>query len=259
MNGLQGLLFHEGDRTRRSNILAEIWETEKRGIIIRDSDLIPFGADSQPVPLSQLQNSLRPDELVLEYALDEPTSILLAIDQRSITTYRLPSRRELNQLVEDYLADINSTEKNLQTGRRLADVLLGPVSNRSQKRFIVIAHERLQALPFDALLMPDQRFLAETHVVTYSPSATILTELRAGREPHLRNRLLGVGAVPYTVAEAVPGAFYALNRGGEIGLTRAIRPGTRPEVLASTGIAKGIGGGGDGHPRQQAVVGPRGN
>jgi CHAT domain-containing protein len=218
VNGLQGLLFHEADRTRRSNILAEIWETEKRGIIIRDSDPIPFGADSQPVPLSQLQNTLHPDELVLEYALDEPTSILLAIDQRSITTYRLPSRRELDQLVDNYLANINGAEKNLQTGKRLAVVLLGPVLNRPQKRFIVVAHERLQALPFDALEMPDQRFLAETHVVTYSPSATILFELRADPETHLRNRLLGVGAVPYTVAEAVPGAFHALNRGGEIGL-----------------------------------------
>ena len=222
VNGLQGLLFHEADRTRRSNILAEIWETEKRGIIIRDSDPIPFGADSQPVPLSQLQSTLRPDELVLEYALDEPTSILLAIDQRSITTYRLPSRRELDQLVENYLANINMAEQNSQTGRRLADVLLGPVSNRPQKRFIIVAHDRLQALPFDALVMPDQRFLAETHVVTYSPSATILSELRAGGETHLRNRLLGVGAVPYTVAEAVPGAFYALNRGGDIGVSAGL-------------------------------------
>ena len=136
VNGLQGLLFHEADRTRRSNILAEIWETEKRGIIIRDSDPIPFGADSQPVPLSQLQSTLRPDELVLEYALDEPTSILLAIDQRSITTYRLPSRRELDQLVEKYVANINTADQNSQVGRRLTDILLGPVSNRPQKRFI---------------------------------------------------------------------------------------------------------------------------
>jgi CHAT domain-containing protein len=219
VNGLQGLLFHEADRTRRSNILAEIWETEKRGIIIRDSDPIPFGADSQPVPLSQLQNSLRPDELVLEYALDEPTSILLAIDQRSISTYKLPSRRELDQSVENYLANINTAEQNPQIGGNLRDVLLGPVSNRPQKRFIIVAHDRLQALPFDALVMPDQRFLAETHIVTYSPSATILAELRAGGETHLKNRLLGVGAVPYTVAEAVPGAFHALNRGGEIGLS----------------------------------------
>ncbi len=219
VNRLQGLLFHESDRTRRSNILAEIWETEKRGIIIRDSDPIPFGVDSQPVPLSQLQNTLRSDELVLEYALDEPTSILLAIDQHSITPYRLPSRHELDQLVDDYLANINSAERNLQTGKRLATELLGPVSNRPQKRFIVIAHGRLDALPFDALETPDQRYLAETRVVTYSPSATILSELRAGPETHLRNRLLGVGAVPYTVAEAVPGAFYALNRGGAIGLS----------------------------------------
>ena len=219
VNRLQGLLFHESDRTRRSNILAEIWETEKRGIIIRDSDPIPFGADSQPVPLSQLQNTLRADELVLEYALDEPNSILLAIDQRSITPFSLPSRHELDQLVNDYLADINSAEKNPQTGERLAAALLGPVSSRRQKRFIVIAHGRLDALPFDALEMPDHRYLAETRVVTYSPSATILFELRAGRETHLRNRLLGVGAVPYTVAEAVPGALYALNRGGGIGLS----------------------------------------
>jgi CHAT domain-containing protein len=222
VNVLQGLLFHERDRSRRSNILSEIWETEKRGIIIRDSDPIPFSTESKPVALSQLHSALLPDELVLEYALDEPTSILLAIDQRSITAYELPSRRELDQRVEDYLARINTAEKSTQSGKSLADVLLGPVSNRPQKRFIIVAHDRLQALPFDALVMPDQRFLAETHVVTYSPSATILAELRAGGETHLRNRLLGVGAVPYTVAEAVPGAFYALNRGGEIGLSNGL-------------------------------------
>ena len=39
----------------------------------------------------------------------------------------------------------------------------------------------------------------------------------------------------------------------------SIRPGTRPDLLASSRIAKGIGGGGSGYSGQHAAVGSRGN
>ena len=35
---LQSSLMHERETARRSQILTAIWETEKRGIVIRDSD-----------------------------------------------------------------------------------------------------------------------------------------------------------------------------------------------------------------------------
>ena len=248
VNTLQGLLLHEQQSYRRSQILDEIWETEKRGIIIRDSDEIPFGTESAPVPLSQLQRVLRPDELVLEYALDEPNSILLAIDKRSIESYELPSRSELNRRIQHYLATIDTTEKHGGDGLLLSNVLLGPVWKRPQSRLIVVGHDRLQEVPFDALVMPDGRYLAETHVVTYSPSATILSELRSIGEPHFSRGLLGVGAVRYGGTGMFPDALSSLTRGAEIGLRGGLfdpeaapsfgpLPGSRRELMdAAAGI-----------------------
>jgi CHAT domain-containing protein/tetratricopeptide (TPR) repeat protein len=236
VNTLQGLLLHEQQSVRRSQILDEIWETEKRGIIIRDSDEIPFGAESAPAPLPQLQRVLRPDELVLEYALDEPNSILLAIDQRSIESYELPSRSELNRRIQHYLTNIETAENRGGDGQELGKILLGPVWSRPQTRLIVVAHDRLQELPFDAFVMPDGRYLAETHVVTYSPSATILSELRAIRESHFNRGLLGVGAVRYGGAGVIPGVLYSLTRGAGIALRGGLFD---PEAAPSFGPLPG--------------------
>src|SRR5471030_541122 len=63
--------------------------------------------------------------------------------------------------------------------------------------------------------------LAETHIVTYSPSATLLYEIRSRLEPRGQKGLLGVGAVRYSGTTLPPGILPSLNRGVEIGL----RPG----------------------------------
>ena len=114
---LQSSLMHERETARRSQILTAIWEAEKRGIVIRDSDEILTGADGVIVGLPQLQRSLRPDELLLEYALDQPYSSLLAIDRRSITTFRLPPQREVETLIANYLASIDTPDKNRVAGK----------------------------------------------------------------------------------------------------------------------------------------------
>ena len=94
---LQASLLHERRRRAEVRSSTAIWEAEKRGIVIRDSDGIAGGADGVIVGLPELQRTLRPDELLLEYALDQPYSILLAIDRSSITTFRLPPQERLRR------------------------------------------------------------------------------------------------------------------------------------------------------------------
>ena len=218
VNVLQASLLHERQTARRSQILTAIWQAEKSGIVIRDSDGIAAGAEQVRVGLSQLQHVLRPDELLLEYALDKPNSILLIIDRRSITTFRLPPQAEVEALIGNYLASINAPDNNKITGQRLAELLLGPVWSRPQKRLIVVGHGALQALPFDALVTPDGHYLAETYFVTSSPSATILYELRSRGEQRARKGLLGIGAVRYGQGAGLPGVLVALTRGLGAGL-----------------------------------------
>jgi CHAT domain-containing protein len=249
VNTLQTMLLHEQQSSRRSQILDAIWETEKRGIIIHDSDEIPFATESAPTPLPHLQRALRPDELLLEYALDEPNSILLAIDQHSIEAYDLPPRHELNGLIQNYLPAIDTPEKGAASALQLGKLLLAPVWNRPQTRFIVVGHERLQAVPFDALLLPDRHYVAETRIVTYSPSATILAELRSSAGPHCSRSLLGVGAVRYG-ADGMSGVLHALTRGVAIGPGGGVfdpdaapsfgpLPGSRRELLEAASAIPG--------------------
>ena len=246
---LQSSLMHERETARRSQILTAIWETEKRGIVIRDSDEILTGADSVSVGLPQLQRSLRPDELLLEYALDQPYSSLLAIDRRSITTFRLPPQREVETLIANYLASIDTPDKNRVAAKQLCEMLLGPVWRRPQRRLIVVGHGALQSLPFDGLVTPDGHYVAETYFVTSAPSATVLFELRSRGDQRTQKGLLGVGGVMYGQSAGLPAVMMvALTRGFNAGLQPGLfepegtpafgtLPGSRRELMdAATAV-----------------------
>ena len=246
VNVLQEALLHERQTARRSEILTAIWEEEKRGIVIRDSDGIAAGANNVIVGLPQLQRALRPDELLLEYALDQPDSILLAIDQRSITSFRLPPQGEVEALIANYLSSISTPDKNRIAGQRLGELLLGPVWSRPQRRLIVVGHGALETLPFDALVTPDGHYLAESHFVTSAPSATVLYEIRSGGEQRPQKGLLGIGAVRYGQGLGLPGVLVALTRGPGVDLQAGLfdpegtpalgaLPGTRRELIAAAG------------------------
>ena len=239
---LQESLLHEQQPTRRSQILSAIWEAEKRGIVIRDSDGIVAKTPGLTVGLSQLQRALGPDELIVEYALDQADSILLAIDQRSIATFRLPPQAEIEVLITKYLEGINSGDRDLAVGQELGNLLLGPVWSRPQRRLILVTHGALQTVPFDALATPDGHYVAETYSVTSSPSATILYELRSLGESRVQKGLLGIGAVRYGQGSALPGVLIALTRGltdgPQSGLfasggapTFGMLPGSRRELI----------------------------
>ena len=98
-------------------------------------------------------------------------------------------------MIANYLASIDTPDKNRIAAKRLGEMLLGPVWNRPQRRLIVVGHGALQALPFDALVTPDGHYVAETYFVTSAPSATVLYELRSRGDQRAQKGLLGVGAV----------------------------------------------------------------
>jgi hypothetical protein len=58
--------------TRRKRLLDELFEAELR----LDPPTLLADAKAQPVTLSRLQRVLRENEVVLEYALGDPTSAL---------------------------------------------------------------------------------------------------------------------------------------------------------------------------------------
>jgi hypothetical protein len=134
----------------------------------------------KPVPLRTLQASLRPDEMLLEYVLGETQWYCLQITRGGTAVVVLPaSRRRIEDLVDEYLATVRSKQPESGFASDLFSLLLAPiVGDLPGTRLIVVPDGKLNLLPFDALQDSEGRFVLESHVVTYAPSATVLYLLR---------------------------------------------------------------------------------
>jgi CHAT domain-containing protein len=107
-------------------------------------------------------------------------------------------RKRVDELVEQYLNAVRSRKSEKGPGDELFSTLIEPTlaGLKSQSRLVVLPDGRLHLLPFDALRDRNEGFVLESHIVTYAPSATVLTLLR--QEPHAdqaKMNFLGVGGV----------------------------------------------------------------
>jgi len=164
-----------------------------------------YAALTQPQPLSLAeiqQQALDEDTLLLEYALGEKRSYLWLVSQRSIDSYELPPRAEVEAAARR-VYELGAARPKRGTppdphliaqARALSNMLLGPVVTRlGGKRLVVVAPGALSYLPFAALPAPDDKKrpaegyepLVAKHEIVTVPSASVLSTIRremAGRQ-----------------------------------------------------------------------------
>ncbi|MBO0856945.1 MAG: CHAT domain-containing protein [Chloracidobacterium sp.] len=177
----------------------------------------------QPLGLTEIQKQvLDPDTLLLEYSLGENASYLFVISQKSITSYRLPKRAEIEAAARrvrelltaqqpqtgdteaKYKARVNESEENYWAkSSELSRMLLGPAASQlGKKRLAIVTDGALQYVPFAAMPSPfpannngrnagaEQQPLLVEHEIVSLPSASTLATLRhelAGRKPAERS------------------------------------------------------------------------
>lgn len=130
------------------------------------------------------------DTLLLVYALGERRSVLWAVSWDGITVHTLPPRSEIEgwaRTFSERIVERNAPARSAvrQAGRRLSDLLLGPVAPLSPgRRLLLVTEGVLQAVPFAALPEPGgEEALVRGHEIVNIPSATALAALRrAGGE-----------------------------------------------------------------------------
>ncbi|MEH2347333.1 MAG: CHAT domain-containing protein [Nostoc sp.] len=117
----------------------------------------------EPLKLSQIQQQLDKDTLLLEYSLGEEHSYLWAVTPTSISSYELPKRADIDVLAKNFRSLINSRDginvntnlahnSKMQSAVKLSQLLLSPVADQlGQKRLIIVADGSLQSIPFTAL------------------------------------------------------------------------------------------------------------
>lgn len=246
INRIQLALLHETDRASRQDLLDRLFAVEQLLSPVRrtTSALSSSATRPKPVPLRDLQRSLRPDELVLEYVLSEPQSYCLTISREEIRIVVLPvGKQRIEALVDGYLAAVRSRESDAAVANELFRLVLEPLlGSERTSRLVVIPDGKLHELPFDGLRDAAGRFVLESRVVTYAPSATVLYLLRQSRstEP-LPTSLVAVGGAIYsgtaagrTPSENTVDDFFDLDA-----VTFPQLPGSKQEVQSIGRIISG--------------------
>ena len=245
INQIQSQLLKEANRAKRQELLARLFESEQ--MLTPVAQATPFRAavvHLKPAPLAAVQSRLRPDEAILEYVLDEPSSSCVLITRNHASIITLPvGRRRLEHMIDDYLGEIRAKRPATEVGQQLYSMVLQPVLVQVDKpRLTVVPDGPLNFLPFDSLSDREGHRVLESHIFSYSPSGTILYLLRSPDVPrHSGLRFLGIGDVPYTSAVHRSLADGDSTRGtGSLNFDdlRADRlgniPNTRDEVIAAT-------------------------
>jgi len=164
-----------------------------------------YAALTQPQPLGLTeiqQQALDEDTLLLEYSLGEQRSYLWIVSQRSIDSYELPPRAEVEAAARRVYEMLTLRPKRgappdpklIAQAKTLSRMLLGPVAPRlGGNRLVVVAPGALSYLPFAALPAPEDEMqpaggyepLIAKHEVVNVPSASVLSVIRretAGRQ-----------------------------------------------------------------------------
>ncbi len=243
------LMRAETPRERRE-LLDQLYTAEaKLAPIIGERNSLTRRALKDPIGLDKLQASLRSDELILEYVLDEPNSFCVAISEQSANLITLSAgRKRIEDLVQALLAEVKSKKSGTQESQELYSLLLEPISGHSQKlRLVIVPDGELHLLPFDSLRDSKGRFVLYSHTVTYSPSGSALYFLRTSRTAaRPTSAFLGIGDVAYGQQVASSDGGDPTGGTPEKANTRGLYdlagakfprlPGTRQEVITSSRI-----------------------
>jgi CHAT domain-containing protein len=249
INRIQLALVRETNRDARQLLLDELFRAEqflspaRRNITLLDSATDRL----KPVPLKTLQGSLESNQMLLEYVLGETQSYCLRITRTDASVVvLLGGRKRIEELVDDYLSAVKSRQTDSKSAGDLFSLLLDPVNGQRQTKLIVVPDGKLNILPFDALRNSEGKYLLESHVVTYAPSATVLYLLRSHRasEGPTRN-FLGVGGVAYSSPVQDGNSSSAANASNVADFfgVNAVRfpdlPGSTQEVVEASAIIRG--------------------
>jgi CHAT domain-containing protein/tetratricopeptide (TPR) repeat protein len=193
-------LASEPDSLGRGRLLDRLWETELRALRFTREDQEPQCVSAgKPASLRQLQSRLNEGELLVEYALGSARSFAFAVTRDQAVPYELKGRKEIESAVTAHLRAIRGRRDSRLEGGTVYKLLLEPLALIAKnERLIIVPDGKLDMAPLVAAVDPQGRYLIDTHVISYAPSATVFYMLSARPRPRpKRVDMLGVGGASY--------------------------------------------------------------
>jgi CHAT domain-containing protein len=139
----------------------------------------------EPLTLPQLQELLPEGTLLLEYFVtDQGMTILWSVEHDRVAVTSLPlDRRRVRERVQAFRRVIAARDEQPEMRRmaqRLYDELLRPgLQGRMPKELVIVPHDVLHYLPFQALMSGPDRYLIQDTPLSYYSSASLMQFTRA--------------------------------------------------------------------------------
>jgi CHAT domain-containing protein len=241
-------------------------------------------------PAAKVRNALAPGEVLLEYLVDDSTTVVFVVTRDTVAALDLNvTRRTIAELVDFARGTLASPTQGAARQawrapmRRLFQQLVAPVEASGlltgKRRLVIAPHAELHYLPFAALLAPGAggQPLVARYVLEYVPSASVWLRLRGRPAPHAGGGVLALAprdaALPGSRAEvAAIGRIHAGRARVLVGAAaterafRALAPEQGIIHLATYGVLNkhnplfsfvelGAGGGEDGRLEVHEVFG----
>ena len=143
----------------------------------------------EPLKLKRIQELLDPGVTVMEYFVPQRgTAMLWVVNRDSLRFVEVKiNRADLVKKVttlRETISQVGEPEKLNQQAQELYNLLVQPgLSHIRGKELIIVPHDVLHYLPFQALLAPDGQYLIEKFPIHYLSSATYCSSQRRSGEP----------------------------------------------------------------------------
>src|ERR1019366_2994332 len=174
--GLQARLMQTNSAPEREQLLDNLVEYERRlGLAWTREDAPSQRLPVQPAALTNVENDLHPDEVLLEYVLDNPTSFCISVTRRGAHVQALAvGRKEVEKLVQQFVDDVRAKGAGIEASKRLFQALVEPIPEASTAAKLIVAPDgMLNLLPFEAIRDSQGEYLLKSRVISYVPSGTI--------------------------------------------------------------------------------------
>jgi len=132
------------------------------------------------ITLQEAQNLLDNKTAFFSYSIGSITSHAFVITRNDIALFQIPTRKELQEMVSDYLKVITDREnQDFHLGYELFNKLVEPGLKEEIKNIIFIPGDILSFLPFETLVTQEntKKWLIQKQRIAYAPSISSLNEL----------------------------------------------------------------------------------
>ncbi|HEY5927342.1 MAG TPA: CHAT domain-containing protein [Kofleriaceae bacterium] len=176
-----------------------------KAAIAYKNPLITRLSTPRPATLDRARELLDDKTMLLAFLMTNEQAVAIAVTKTSERLFVVDGgasalAAQVGALRDEALVDRDASIELVRTkANALYKKLVAPVKDLvvAHERIIVLPHGALSTLPFEALVDDDGRFVVETHVVTYSQSATLALDDARAKPAASRRAFVALGDPVY--------------------------------------------------------------